>query len=182
MPPTTSDKAVRAIAILGLVGALAGTPATAQEPHTAITDARIAAVSFALTMDLVTASLAMTCAKAGEALSVAAPAARSSWTQHNGSLVTSAHDYLLFQSAVVASEQGEDAGQAFYEEQKARLTADAHTALTETFPGGVIDANACPEVIANLGSGGMNLEAKPEFHQALVEIQDAISRLRQGPR
>lgn len=150
-----------------------------EPPTSAINEARTSAVAFALTMDLVTATLASTCAKASESLSMAAQAARSRWTAHNGSLVQSAHDYLLFLSAVVASEQGEEAGQVFYQQQKARFVSDAHTALTETFPDGGIDEGGCEEVIGNLGGGGMNLEAKPHLHESLVEIEDAISRIRQ---
>lgn len=183
----------RAVALLALACAWAVGAASAQEqkpepqpqPPSAISEAHTSAVAFALTMDLVTASLASTCAKASEALSMAAQAARSQWIAHNGSLVSSAHDYLRFLSAVVASEQGAEAGQAFYEQQKARYVADAHTALTETFPDGGIDEAGCEEVIGKLGTGGMNLDAKPQLHESLVEIEDAITQLRQqggGPR
>jgi hypothetical protein len=148
-----------------------------EERPSSITEARNAAVSFALTMDLVTSSLASTCADASKALSSAAPAARSSWKEHNWHLVDSAHKYLLFVRAAIEAQGGAEAGQAFYEGQKARFVADAKTALTQSFPGGDIGEAGCEEVIAKLGDGSMNFEAKPEFFKSLVEIEEAISHM-----
>jgi hypothetical protein len=167
---------VRSIIFLALVVLLAGPlPARAQEQPGAITEARNAAVGFALTMDLVTSSLASTCAETSEALSRTAPAARSAWKAHNWHLVDSAHKYLLFVRARVVAQRGEDAGRAFYEEQRARFVADARTALTDTFPEGGINAGECETVVTKLVDGSMDFEAKPDFFKALVEIEEAIA-------
>nr|WP_293243903.1 hypothetical protein [Panacagrimonas sp.] len=162
-----------------LLGVLAVTPATAEEWPESITEARKAAVDFALTMDIVTGALASTCARAGEDLAPRAEAARGAWVVANGQLVDSAHKYLLFIKAAVAQQKGEEAGDAFYEGQRTRLFADAQKALTDTFPEGGIAADECEAVIERLGSGAMNLEAKPAFFSALMEIDDAISRIRE---
>lgn len=167
----------RSIASLVVAGALLSPLASAQERTTAITEARYAAVSFALTMDIVTASLGSTCAKASEALSAKAQAARSSWTNHNGHFVDSAHKYLLFVRATIASERGDEAGSAFYEEQRSRFVADATEAVTDTFPGGNIDEPGCDKVLSNMRGGAMNLEAKPELFRALEEIDSAITQM-----
>lgn len=169
-----------AVAALALAGLLASPhAATQEEPSDAVTEARYAAVSFALTMDLVAAALASTCAKAGPELSQKAEEAHASWKARNRQLMDSAHQYLLFLRASVASQQGEEAGRAFYEAQRARFVADAQTALTETYPDGDIDAATCEKTLSNLGEGGMDLQAKPEFFKALMEIDQAISHMRQ---
>lgn len=172
---------MRRIALLALVTALVTAPSKAQDAPTAITDARNAAVAFALTMDLVTTSLASTCAKDSEALAANARVADASWKARNGQLVDSAHKYLLFARAVVAEQRGPEAGQAFYEEQRTRFVADAHTALTESFPGGEIDSAGCERVLTRIAEGAMDLAAKPALHQSLVEIDAAISHLTGNP-
>jgi hypothetical protein len=168
------------VGVLALAGLLASPrPAAQEQPSDAVTEPRFAAVSFALTMDLVAAALSSTCAEAGAELSQKAEDAHASWKVRNGQLVDSAHQYLLFVSSTVAAQQGEEAGRAFYAAQRARFVADAQTALTDTYPGGDIDAAVCDKVLSNLGGGAMDLEAKPEFFKALVEIDQAISHMRQ---
>lgn len=168
---------MRPLATLILTGFLACVPVHAEERTAVITEQRNAAVSFALTVDIVTTSLAATCAEAGESLAVKAAAARSSWRAHNGHLVDAAHRYLLHVRAVVAAQRGEDAGRAFYEEQKARFFAEAKTALMETFPAGGVGASECEAIVPKLRDGSMNFEAKPEFFQALLGIKADMSRM-----
>jgi hypothetical protein len=170
---------MRSIALLALVGCLAGAPtAGAQDTWPgSITEARNSAVGFALTMDLVTSSLASTCAEASQDLAQKAPAARLAWKEHNWHLVDSAHKYLLFVRAAVVAQRGEAAGRAFYEEQRARFLSDARTALNDTFRDGGIAEGECETVVTKLVDGSMNFEAKPDFFKALMEIEDAISQM-----
>ena len=171
---------------LMLVGGLLSTSTTAlaaaadtdaPERPSSITPARYAAVSFALTMDIVTTSLGSTCAKANDELSATAEAALSSWRNRNGHFVDSAHKYLLFVKASVAAEKGEDAGNEFYEAQRKQFVADAAKAMTDSFPGGDIDEAGCEKVLDRLGDGGMDLQAKPELFQSLKEIDDAVTQM-----
>lgn len=174
---TASRGVLRSIACLAVTGVLLSPLASAQDRTSAITEERYAAISFALTMDLVTASLGSTCAKASEALSARAQTARSTWTTHNGQFVGSAHKYLLFVRSQIASERGDEAGSAFYEAQRSRFVADATEAMTDTFPGGNIDAAGCDKVLSNMSGGAMNLDAKPELFRSLVEIDSAITQM-----
>lgn len=169
---------VHSIATLIVIGVLVvHAPARAEERPAVITQERNSAVAFALTVDIVATSLAATCASTSEALAAKAAAERSVWRAHNWHLVEAAHKYLLYVKAAVAGQRGEDAGRAFYEEQKARFFAEAKTALAEIFPAGGVTEAECEGVVMKLSDGSMNFEAKPEFFRALEEIETDMSKM-----
>lgn len=140
-----------------------------------ISEARNDAVNVALTMDLVTTSLAANCAKLGGAAGKQAESARSTWKARNWYLVEPAHQYLVLVRAALAHQKGPGAGKHYYDRQKALFVKQARAALGSYFPRGQPDADSCGTVVGLLAGGLMDLKQQPVVFDTLLKIKTEMS-------
>lgn len=133
--------------------------ATAQalHPDDRITEARNAAVGYAISMDLLMHRLAFSCAAYGGDARSRTAAARHGWTRRNGALVDAAHRYLRMVEARIAQEQGEAAGTRFYEERKSQFETEAQAFLEQRFEGKPDAFATCRSIASSLDSRELEL-------------------------
>ena len=152
---------------LGLILACAGGP-----PATEVTEARTAAVGFALTERATVVALAKRCQfdpVADESLAERAQAALQSWSARNRVVIDAANAYQADYLAVFARRSGRSKA-AEQEEILNRQYSDAGESVARRMIDEVGGRGACPELLERLAGGGLDVSSSPEFEPVLREL------------